>query len=461
MHTDLKLFYSNAKAKTNLLVFHSVIMFLFSQAGALINFITNLIIVPHYFNPSQIGAISPIIQYVALGALPLTIITNLIIKFITKYEAKQEWGKLKSLIRDIIIFGVVSTFITAIIFVISFKSFAIRVDIESTNLLFWMLIYLCISSWSPLLLVLTRSAQRFFIIAASSLLAPIVLCISSITLLPKYRLEGYIIALILSTIATAVLSIYSILDYILPHTEAMESYFDDCKPLLKKYLLIFIIAGCIGWLYNFIPPFVIKHFLSAKDAAGYFIAFRLGQMPFYAVSSLLIVILPFLSSIYEKGGNFDKTETKTIYYTIISGVLTILLLYFATPYLFDIVPQWKEYSEYAQYVTILAINTLITSINAILINSFIVKWNFKFYLYTTPITLIACLITYSIFGWGAFRNIIPSLIWEYFDNLIPRSLSVIIAIMTSVNLLTLLLSIFLKRQDSSNNTAVDIRPREA
>ncbi|MDA3799802.1 MAG: hypothetical protein PF692_12060 [Kiritimatiellae bacterium] len=440
MFERVKNVFCKLKNKCPAIVLHSGMIFVFSQCGAVINFITNLLIVPKYLEANDLGLIAPVTQFVAFGALPLSIITNLVIKYVTKYEANEEWGKLKSLVRDLIVFGIVTTVLTSCFFLFTSNSFAVRAKIDSRSIIFWMLIYLCVSSWTPLVSVLTRAAQRFYVIAIMGLLTPLVLMLCSIFLLPIFGFSGYLVALIASVLINVLISGYSIYKYLLPHGAVYKSYFQDVKPLLKKYLAVFVLGGLVGWLWAFIPPFAVRNFLSAQDSAGYFFVKRLSMLPFYAFSSMMFILMPILSMKHEKKESASKTVKGTIIYTVCSGLIVTCLLYVFSPFLFEYVPQWREYSYYSKYIWIMSINVTLAAVNGITGTYLVSRWVFKADWYRIPVSFIIITMMYCLFGWGAFRNVLPFHIWSFIDS-IPKDLYLIIYLLILNSVLGIIINV--------------------
>ncbi|MDD2599287.1 MAG: hypothetical protein PHO37_08695 [Kiritimatiellae bacterium] len=441
-------FYNWVKFKLPDIIFYSGFIFVFTQIGAVLNFVTNLLIVPKYLSDGDLGLISPITQYVAFGALPLGIITSLVVKFVTRYEANGEWGKLKSLVRDLFVFGGISTVAVAVVFVVGYDSFALRMGIESKWIFFWMFIYLCVSSCLPVMSLLSRSMQQYFLMAVGGVLVPFVLMLFAIFLLPVYGIVGYIIALIASLLANLVLLIYALIIYFAPHRNKLEPYFDDCKEVIRKYLLLFSCGAGCGWLWGFVPPFVVKHFLSDADAAGYYMIQRLAQIPFYAFSSLMLILLPMLSIKHEKGQSTAATVKYTILYTVLAGGVVVIGLYLFTPWLFDFVPQWRERSEYAKYVWFLSISVVLGAVNSVLVTDLAAKWIFKPSWYTIPISFFVVTSIYCLFGWGAFRGKIPEGIWLFVNNHFQPGLYSLFSLMILNNLLTLPVNIYWYRMST-------------
>lgn len=434
--------YKWGKSKFPDLIFYSGFIFVLSQVGAVLNFTTNLLIVPNYLSANELGLIAPVTQYTALGALPLTVVSIFVIKFVSRFEANNEWGKLKRLTRDLICLGGASTIFLTVVFVASFDKFAVRMGIKSKWILLFMVIHLFVSSWTPLVSILTRSMQRYFIMAFAALINPLVLMICAVVLLPVYGLIGYLVALIISTAAALGVSVYAIYEYFSPHKEKMKPYFYECKGVLFRYLPLFVMGSGSSWLWGFIPPFVIKHFLPEQDAAGFYFVQRLAMLPMYAVSSLTVVLLPILSSKFERKEGTTQTVKGTIAYALISGVLVVILLYIFSPLMFRLVPQWRDYMAYSKYIWIMAVVVIMGNVNSIISMDFASKWFFRHGWYRLPITYGLVILLYCLFGWGGVKSFVPYSIWSYVDNNLPRNIMLVLMIMGLRHVIMFLMSCY-------------------
>lgn len=435
-------FYKWMKSKMHPLVFYTGLIFAFSQIGAVLNFATNFLIVPKYLSPHELGLIAPITQYVRLGALPFGVISTFVIKFVTRYEANAEWGKLKCLTRDLFILGGASALVVAIMFVVSFDSFALRMGIESKWMLFWMLTYLCVSSCIPVIGLLTRSMQRFFIMALGGVLVPVALFFSAFILLPKYGLAGYMNALVISTLINVGVSLYAVYLYFAPHKEKPEPYFNDCKTVLKKYIVLFALSGGATWLWGFIPPFIIVHFLTDTDAAGFYFIQRLALLPTYVVSPLILILLPHLSSKHEGGRGTKRTVKASILYVLISGVIILSMLYLISPFIFSVMPQWRDYQGYAKYIWVMAISVILANVNGIISADFAAKWFFRHTWYRLPVTYGLVILLYCLFGWGAFKGVLPETIWTFVDTNVNRGILLVLIAPIILQFSMLLISLY-------------------
>ena len=81
----------------------SLILFITQRFGDVINVYVGLWLVPKYVSSNELGALLPLTQIAGLLGLPFAIILTPFGKFINTFGAKEEFGKIKALLLDVLI----------------------------------------------------------------------------------------------------------------------------------------------------------------------------------------------------------------------------------------------------------------------------------------------------------------------------------------------------------------------
>ncbi len=434
--------YRFVKSKTPEIFFHSGIIFVFSQIGTVVGALIGIVVIPKYFSEHELGLVTPVTQYVAVGAMPLAVLSSLIVKFVTKYEADKEWGKLKSIIRDLLFLTAVVMLVFGLFFVFSFDALAIRLGIESKTLMVLMLAYLIFAGWLPLMNVLLRSLKQFFGIAFVALVMPCSLLILSLFLIPMYGLRGYLTALTFQSVIPLVYFVWLLRWHVFSKTAPFEKYFHECGGILKKYLVALIAGGALAWGWKFIPPLAIKHFMTDQDAAGYYFVYKLSFIPSYFVAPVLVVLLPILSSRHENKTSTLATVKRTMVFTVFVGLLCTFLVQAASPLFFRYLPAWQAYAAYAKYVWPFALIIILVQLDAVLATDLIAKWCFQHCWYRLPFSAFFLGATYCLFGWGGTKSFIPENLWHFVDVNVSPGLGLLAVVMICHQVVSLLISLY-------------------
>jgi O-antigen/teichoic acid export membrane protein len=434
--------YAFVKSKTPEIFFHSGVIFIFTQIGTLVGALIGIFVIPKYFSEHELGLVTPVTQYVAVGAMPLAVLSSLIVKFVTKYEANQEWGKLKSIVRDLLLLTLVMLTGFALFFVVSFDVLAVRLGIESRILLVLMLIYLVCAGWLPVMMILLRSLRQFFGLAFVALVMPSSLLVLSLVLIPLYGLNGYLIALTFQSLIPLVYFVWLLRRHVFGNSAPFERYFSECGDILKKYLVALIAGGALAWAWKFIPPFVIKHFMTDQDAAGYYFVYKLSFIPSYFVAPVMVVLLPILSNRHEHKTSTLTTVKRTMLFTVVVGFLSTVLVQVASPLFFRYLPSWQAYAAYSKYVWPFALIVILTQLNSVLVTDLIAKWCFQHCWYRLPFSAFFLGATYCLFGWGGTKRFLPDALWLFVDKNLTPGLGLLAVLIICHQLVSLLVSLY-------------------
>ena len=90
---------------------YTLILFVTMRIGDVLQAVVALWLVPIYVPTEELGAVLPLISIGWVLGLPLTILLIPFMKFLSKYMAQGEYGKVKKLLRDTFI-------LTCIVFVV-------------------------------------------------------------------------------------------------------------------------------------------------------------------------------------------------------------------------------------------------------------------------------------------------------------------------------------------------------
>ena len=91
------------RARLGDLWWYTLLLFVAQRVGDVINMFVGLWLVPKYVPQSELGAVLPLSQFVSFIGIPLAIVATPFSKFLLDYGARGEYGKIKSLVRDVFI----------------------------------------------------------------------------------------------------------------------------------------------------------------------------------------------------------------------------------------------------------------------------------------------------------------------------------------------------------------------
>ena len=80
---------------------YTLLMFVASRMGDVIGLVIALFLVPMFVPTERLGAILPLIQFSVLIAIPMTIVTQTALKYLSQFVVVGEKGKIKRLLCDL------------------------------------------------------------------------------------------------------------------------------------------------------------------------------------------------------------------------------------------------------------------------------------------------------------------------------------------------------------------------
>jgi O-antigen/teichoic acid export membrane protein len=202
----------------------------------------------------------------------------------------------------------------------------------------------------------------------------------------------------------------------------MVSYYSDGRDIIRFAAPVAVLTA-VGCIQGFLEPFVIKHFLSSADAAGYYIVCRFGYIPSYITGTVGFVLFPLLSHRYESGHDTQGYLRQAVLFTTVVGGVAAVLLWFCGGWLLSLRPQWAAHIAYAPLIGPIGLLVTAEALSGVMVTHEIACRRFAFLWVSVPMSLLTCCVLYGSFGWIGLRSIMPEAVWQWGQGSIPRSLT--------------------------------------
>lgn len=403
-------------------------LFIAQQFGALINAFIGLWLVPAYVPYAELGAVIPLTSIGTLLGLPLAIILMPVMKFIIKYIVQGEYGKVKALLRDVVllagglfvcIFGLSFLFLPAVFERMRIQDGLLPLLIVSTGI---------ISALSPICTASLQALKKFKVIVILGALGALVRLIALLIALPIRGLSGYFVGQIVALLFGIVATLYMLRKYFGFGIKVASYWSEDWKPILKFTLWNGIICG-VGYLLLSVESFVIRHRLSDFESAGYYMISRFSEISLFVSLSCVAVLFPLVSEQHEKGGSDEqiiRTATRGSFLgglAIATGSLPIVWL------LFSLKADWQIYMPLIPHLFVLGVIYAARGVVHCYVVYKTAKNDFNFVSTYVIIYLSECFILYGLTGFTFFASWLPSSWMEVLAAWNPCRLSVVMGVM--------------------------------
>jgi len=412
---------------------YALLTFFASRIGDLGNLFIGAIYLPSALSAEELGAVDPVTRLAGFATIPMAIIGMVGAKYLSTYHARNEEGKIKQFMRDMAFLGLVSAGLFVAVMLVTFEPIRIRLGVNGRFLLPALCAVAAVSCWQPLIQVVLQGMQKFYSVASLGVLGVMLRVALVLWLVPLARLSGFLGATFIAAVLAIGVGLWSLRRFI-GKGMASVAYYADWRGILAYALPVTILTVTASF-QGFIEPFVIKHFLSTEDAAGFYVVCRFGFIPGYLVGTISFVLFPLLSHRHERGEDTHDYLRQALLVTLLVCSAGTVVLGILSEWLFTLLPQWQSYAYYAPYMWLIGFQTTIDAAVGIYVTHEIACRRFHFLRVTVPLAVLDMAILYGSFGWGGCRAWVPGDVWQIVDQTVPRTLTYAVAIMCATRFL--------------------------
>lgn len=412
---------------------HTILIFAASRIADIANLYVGVFYLPAALSQGELGAVDPVTRLAGFAAIPMAIISVVGAKYISTYLARNERGKIKQFMRDMALLGLASAVVFSLVLVATFESFRVRLGLDNRFILPALCALGVLSCWQPLVQVVLQGMQKFYTVAFMGVGGNLLRVVLVLCLVPLLHLSGYLFATFISGVVVVALSIWSLKPYIARNVSSAP-YYAEWRGILAFAWPITIMT-CVATVQSFVEPFVVKHFLHEKDAAGYYMICRFGSIPNFLVGAIGFVLFPLMSSKHERGEDTGGYLSQALGAALLVSGGGTLVLGVSSGWLFNLLPQWRPFVGYTPLIWFIGLQVTLDAAISIYSTHEIACRRFGFLRVIVPVAILDVIILYGSFGWGAFHGWLPDGLWSVVDQTIPRTLTYAVAVMCSTRLL--------------------------
>ena len=334
---------------------YTLILFIAQRLGDIVNAVVGLWLVPRYVPQSELGAVLPLVSVGSLLGVPLIILTIPFLKFLNKYMAQGEYGKVKRLLRDTfafagIIFVVVllaSRFLLPLVFE--------RMRVEDGSLSLLIVTAGIVGALVPVFTTALQSLKKFMTLSTATTLSAFVRLGTMLVCLPIRGLSGYFVGQIAPALFIIGASLVALRKQFGRNIKMTPYWGDDWKPILRyaKWPALFNVSGL---LLITIEAFVIRRCLPDIESAGYYMISRFAEITLYFGFACATILFPLVSERHETGQHGQyKLLRQSVLFTLIAGVCFTGVIAPCAQMLFAYKSDWNVYSPFTPHLVALCL----------------------------------------------------------------------------------------------------------
>ena len=221
------------KQRLGPLWWYTLILFFVQRLGDLTNAFVGLYLVPLYVPQEELGALLPLTQVGGTLALPLTILMLTFSKYVNTYVTRGEYGKAKSLLRDVFILALV-LFVATLLYARFFMPLVFeRMRVADGRLGMLVVSSGVLCALASIFASALQALKKFRLLATVGLMSAPLRLIALLICLPIRALSGYFVGQLVPTLYSIGMSVYGIKELFQKTIKAEPYWRQDGLNLLK------------------------------------------------------------------------------------------------------------------------------------------------------------------------------------------------------------------------------------
>ena len=385
---------------------YAALLFVAQRFGDAINMFVGMWLVPKYVPQEELGAVMPLMGFVGLIGLPLSLISIPFLKFITFFADKQEYGKAKSLVRDVFIgvavFSCLSVLMASLILPFMFE----RLRIENGRLGSLMVVVCLLGAVATLFGNMMQGFKMYSLsVWVFALSAPFRLLLM-LVLMPFRPLSGYVAGQSAGPILS-ILGAWTVFRSRLGKRVKYESYWQEHASTIMRYTLPFVLWTVVTTVSSTMESLVIRHRLSDFESAGYYIITRFSDISAYLGAAFSAFVFPMVASKKAKDRASRNILIHSIVGTLIAGLIFSGFLAALGKNILGLTQLWQPYSGFSELMALWSVNATLSAVATCLITYETAQGRFRFLWFAIPLTAAKALFLYSVTGYTFFEGILP------------------------------------------------------
>ena len=400
---QLKNTIQNIKQRLGELWWYTLLLFVAQRVGDVIQAFIGIWLVPKYVPQSELGAVLPLMSVGGLLGFPLVALMIPFMKFLNKYMALGEFGKVKRLLRDTFLFAaiifVIVLFVSRFLLPLVFE----RMRIEDGSLSLLIIATGIVSALAPVFSSALQALKKFTILSVTSTFSAIVRLVTLLVCLPIRGLSGYFVGQIIPSLFNIGVSLLALRKQFGRNIKMTPYWNDDWRPILR-YAKWAALLNFVGMAQITTELFVIRRCLPDVESAGFYMISRFAEITFYFGASCSAILFPLVSERHERGQQGTlRLLSQSIWITLIAGFcLTFVVAPFAH-LLFTLKADWNVYLPFIPHLIALSIIYAFRGALACFSMFHIARNQFRFIsvfvvFYCFEIVLLYCLTGYTFFA---------------------------------------------------------------
>ena len=410
---------------------YSLMLFCACRAADLLNAFVGLWLVPKYVEPSELGAVMPLMSFANFLAIPAAAFANAFRNEVSRLSVERRFGQLKTLMRGVFVATAVFLFFAIVVARLTMPLLLERIRIVEGSLGIVMIAVSLIVAISPIYTNALQALKKFKAHSAINIIGAPVRLVVMLVAMPFRALTGYFVG----QAATPAFSIFSSVVALKKELSVpAERYWS--LGMLKKFsvlLVLFLIWGGVGGIYGLVESTVIRQRLPDLDSAGYYMASRFSEIASYLFAAVNLALFPLAADLAKDHAGRRMLVLKAIVANVAFCALVGVAACAFGRQVLGLLPHGDEYAAYWWAIPWLTAIAAVASVQGFYTTAEIAAGRFGFMKWLMPIDIAYVALLLFVTGFGYFIDLFPMSWAQFFSLHNVRSLDTMLWWMTVVN----------------------------
>ena len=401
--TPLKKMLSPIKQRLGDLWWYTLLLFVAQQLGNVIQAVIGIWLVPKYVPQSELGAVLPLASVGGLLGFPLIALMIPFMKFLNKYMAQGEFGKVKRLLRDTFMFTggifVVASLVARFLLPLVFN----RMRVEDGSLSLLIVTSGIVAALAPVFANALQALKQFTVLSATSTISAVVRLVTMMVCLPIRGLSGYFVGQIVPNLFNIGAALIVLRKKFGAQIKMTSYWREDWKPMFH-YAKWPALLNLAGMLQATVEAFVVRRCLPDIESAGYYMISRFAEIALFFGLTCSTILFPLVSERYEKGQRSQhKLLAQSVWGTLAAGCCFTFAVAPCSYLLFSLNTDWNVYLHFIPHFVVLSLVYAIRGSAHCFVMYQIARNQFRFipfyvFLYCSGMVVLYCLTGYTFFA---------------------------------------------------------------
>ena len=412
---------------------YSLMLFCACRAADLLNAFVGLWIVPKYVDPSELGAVMPLMSFANFLAIPAAAFANAFRNEVSRLSVERRFGQLKTLMRGVFVATAVFLFLAIVVARLTMPLLLERIRIVEGSLGIVMIAVSLIGAISPIYSNALQALKKFKAQSVINVIGAPVRLVVMLAAMPFRALTGYFVGQASTPAFNMMASVFCLRKEL---SVPAERYWS--RGTLKKFstlIVLFLIWGVVGGVYSLVESTVIRQRLPDLDSAGYYMATRFSEMAGYLFAAVNLALFPMAADLAGDHAGRRRLVVKaglsSVAFCVAVGIVSCAF----GRQLLGLLPHGNEYAAYWWAIPWLTVIMALSSVEGFYTTAEIAAGRFGFLKWLLPITMAYPILLLLVTGCGYFIEWLPMSLATFLTEHNVRSLDTMLLWMTAISVI--------------------------